>query len=470
MLFRPASFTRQPQYAPPLNRNSSLTRGIQFLILPTVGGGAPIDLVAGNAVAWSTVGSGGNRATVDGLGWNIATATTDAVQASVSGLSFPFSMGVVMVPNAGAAGNWIASACNGTVANTNSRVGLKMDFLGDVSASSSNASGTSTADQTTNKITVGEPQAIAGTFASVTNRKSFLNGRAGTGNTGSNIPASIDTLCVGSGAASGTRASAQTGAYQLFVYWNRALTDAEAIEFTRNPWQIFEQRPQIGWLDAVAGSGNTPISASDSGTGSDGADIAASISASDSGAGTDSTAVAATLGPSDAGTGSDTGSVGATFTPSDSATGSDAISVTYNIAAADAGTGADTAGIAASITAADSADSATGSDSISVAAAIAAADVAAGAELGAIAAQVAGTDAATGADSVQAAQLTLVNLGDSAVGSDAILVELNLRRDSPGGKAKHRTHGDPGYEQGRAARMSKQAAAAIAALILSGAI
>lgn len=246
----PTSWGQQPQAPVGINRANPLTSGMLVLVHPAQGS-APRDVNVG-LTAFAPQNGTAAKAGAGGIGWNVATAASDGLQAVASSPGFPVSIGVVFVPGTLAASANLACYANSSVVNTRSRIGLRIDTGGTtVGAYSMGATGTLGEDVATNAVQVGRANVALGVFASTSGRKVFLNGVAGAGSATGSVPTSVDSLCVGSGAAS-TRQNGQVGQYQLFIVWNRALSDAEAREFSRDPWQVFQQAPKVRAFDVVA--------------------------------------------------------------------------------------------------------------------------------------------------------------------------------------------------------------------------
>lgn len=221
-------------------------------------------------------------------------------------------------------------------------------------------------------------------------------------------------------------------------------------------------------LDTSASS--TPISASDTGSGSDAAAVDAALDASDSGAGADGAAVAVATAASDTGAGSDAASVAAGLTPADTGSGADSASVAAGLTASDTGAGADSASVAVAVTLTDTGtsvdaisvntggsaavspgDTGAGSDAASVAAAVPAGDTGAGAdaasvsatilatETGAgantasVAAGVTGSDSSSGANSASVA--AAVTLGDTGAATEGFSIQVILSASDTGSAA-----------------------------------
>jgi hypothetical protein len=96
-----------------------------------------------------------------------------------------------------------------------------------------------------------------GTFASTTasdymlfrNQKKFTSS-----STQSFSGSSVTTTRIGAGAGSGDN---YKGIIGYVVFWNRILSDSEALSFNANPWQIFEAPAQRLWLPSAGAGSNT---------------------------------------------------------------------------------------------------------------------------------------------------------------------------------------------------------------------
>lgn len=174
----------------------------------------------------------------------------------------------------------------------------------------------------------------------------------------------------------------------------------------------------VNWYADVtlAGTGPTPVTGTDSASGTDTSSVAGTLGSGDSATGADTSATIATLASSDSGGGTDASSVATTLASTESATGSDSssVSISSSPSSTDAGTGSDASAIVAT---AASTDLATGSDSSSVLRLIGSSDSAAGDDtvtditISDVDIDATGTDTAT--------IFVILGSGDSAAGSDS---------------------------------------------------
>lgn len=166
----------------------------------------------------------------------------------------------------------------------------------------------------------------------------------------------------------------------------------------------------IAFEVAPAAGGSTPISAAETGSGSEAGAVAASTSASETGTGTDAASVATSRPASETGSGADAGSLAA------------------SIPGADLGSGVESGSVAASLPAAETA---AGADAGSVAAASSAADTAAGADSGAVLVLVTATDVASGADSASPVTAALLAT-ETVFGAEGFLIAAALTATETG--------------------------------------
>lgn len=233
-----------------INRAHPLARGLLAIVLPAQGL-APRDIAWGR-VTLSPQGGTTLKAAAGGMGWDVATTGTDGLQSTITAPGFPFSIGLVFVPGTLVANAHLAGLANSAALNTRSRIGLRIDPGGTkVGAYSMGTTGALGEDVSTNTVLAGRQNVAVGVLAATGSRKVYLNGIAGAGNATASIPASIDSLALGSAPGS-SRQNGQVGQYQLLVVWDRVLSDAEAIEFTRNPWQLFTSDAQPARIAALA--------------------------------------------------------------------------------------------------------------------------------------------------------------------------------------------------------------------------
>jgi hypothetical protein len=236
----PVRYSGQPQT--PVAVSASLSADMSCL-LTAAGGIAARDMVQGLAFAAQggtlvKVAKGGVR------GWDVTTTGTDGMQAAVSLTSgYPLSFGLVFVPGTLGTNVNLFNIANSGVVNTRSRLGLRIG-TNTVDAYSYGTTGTSAASTSVQAPTVGAINSAVAVFASNASRKVYLNGIAGAAETTGISPAGLTNTCIGSSAAT-TRQNGQVGQYLLAVFWNRALSDAEALAFTRDPWQVFAPQQRI---------------------------------------------------------------------------------------------------------------------------------------------------------------------------------------------------------------------------------
>jgi hypothetical protein len=198
----------------------------------------------------------------------------------------------------------------------------------------------------------------------------------------------------------------------------------------------------------------TPLSDSDSGTGSETSDVQATVPGSDSGAGAETGTVGVTLSDSDSGSGTDAQvSIVSPVSGSDSATGTDSGSVSATVPGSDTSTGTDTGTVSAT---ASSSDSGTGSDAGTAAASVPASDSGtgteggvvtetgpggeggAGTEAGTVSATVPGADSGSGTDAGSVVDVTggptTITGSDSGTGTDVgTVVDLTVAEPPPTG-------------------------------------
>jgi hypothetical protein len=242
----------QPQFPASVITASGLSLGMSAVLLPAAGNG-PRDQIGGLAFA-AQGGTVVKGTTAAAFGWDVATTGTDGQQAAVSLASgYPISFGLVFVPGTLGSNVNLVNVCNSAVVNSRSRLGLRVG-TSTVDAYSLGPTGTASASASPNAPTVGGVNTAVGVFASNASRKVYLNGQAGTLDTTSITPTGLTNTCIGSAAAT-TRQNGQVGQYLLAVFWNRALSDAEAITFTRDPWQIFAPpKRALSFIDALTGT------------------------------------------------------------------------------------------------------------------------------------------------------------------------------------------------------------------------
>lgn len=219
-----------------LNRDNPLTLGMSLLLMPASGLG-PADLITG--LRFSPQGATTLKGSRGGMGWYVATSATDGLQATVASPAYPFTLGVVFVPNSsGALGNSLINFANSGALNSRARAGIRVGTSSvdaySMSVTGTLASSTSAIASVQNQINV-----AAGAFASNASRMVALNGVSAAAETTTiAVGTGIDSLAVGSSPGT-SRQAGQTGTYLLAVGWSRALTALELARFTADPWQIF---------------------------------------------------------------------------------------------------------------------------------------------------------------------------------------------------------------------------------------
>lgn len=138
-------------------------------------------------------------------------------------------------------------------------------------------------------------------------------------------------------------------------------------------------------------SGSTPISGSDSATGTDAGSVSATVSGSQTATGTDAGAVSATIASSDTGTGTDGQALTVMPSSADSGTGTEAGTVQATGSSVESGGGSDSGSVSATLT---GADAGTATDAGTVA------DITGGPDL------ISGSDSGSGTDSGVVTDLT----------------------------------------------------------------
>lgn len=185
----------------------------------------------------------------------------------------------------------------------------------------------------------------------------------------------------------------------------------------------------LSLTDTATGTDTLSITATadltDTATGTDSMSVSSvtNVSMTDSGSGTDSLSLIAAIPVTDSGTGTDSLSVSQTNSVSmtDSASGTDTLSIAASVSVSDSGTGTDTASISVPVS---MSDSATGTDSSSLVAAIPLSDSASGVDSSSLAVQVSATDAATGTES--ASTVMGATLLDTAAGTDSATIAATV--------------------------------------------
>lgn len=226
--------TTFPQSNKRVNIANPITKGLQFVLIPTQLN--PADLLSG--VQFTAQGGTTLSNNLGGIGWDVITTGTDGLQAGVVRSSLPTSVGLVFFPGTLASNANLFNFANSASLSAINRLGLRVGSANNLSVYSSGPTGTTVESLSPNTIDVTKINVAVGVFTGAASRTAYLNGQAGTVNTTSNIPTGTNTTNLGSSAAT-IRQNGQIGHYVLAVTWNRALTQAEAISFTKNPWQIF---------------------------------------------------------------------------------------------------------------------------------------------------------------------------------------------------------------------------------------
>jgi hypothetical protein len=177
-------------------------------------------------------------------------------------------------------------------------------------------------------------------------------------------------------------------------------------------------------------SSSTPISASDTGTGTDATSLATDLSSTETGTGTEATSLAATVTATETGSGAEASSLTTALTTADTGTSAEteAISITVTETAA----GTDTATLATAITATE-----TGSGADSPQIGVTSADTAAGADAAALAAAIA--DAETGTSADTALLTAALATSESGAGTDTAALAVALANADTGTGADQTT-------------------------------
>lgn len=214
------------------------------------------------------------------------------------------------------------------------------------------------------------------------------------------------------------------GFTEYAVGWARVLTPEELSVFRNAPYALFAR--SSGKLISIPSSG-TLIVISDSGSGSDGLGIAASVSVADTGSGADVVAsIAAALGIADSGSGTDALGIAVSVALADTGTGIDGFAGTASVVLADSGSGADDQVV--TVTLPEITDTGTGNDSISVLTEqlIAIADAATGTDSVSVQVTVSVGDTGSGADGLGLMTDVLKSVADSGAATDNVSVSVSV--------------------------------------------
>lgn len=256
LLSSAASFTanQAPVGVPRLNSQNPLSRGLQYLWLPALGLKGR-DTVSG--VGLSVVGTVTSKINKHPA-WYTNNSTNGLDSEIIPNPLAPVTMAVVFIPDTItvlSAENLFSFQRAGSL-GTRNVVGIR-SYFGTIDAFSANSSGTVVKSSSANPPVTSAINTAVAVFRSATFRQMYLNGVAGNSNTTSNIPLARDTVSISSGAGT-TRSTGHAAHYYMCVVWQRELAPAEALSFSRNPWQIFLTAPQVGLLfGKAAAGGNT---------------------------------------------------------------------------------------------------------------------------------------------------------------------------------------------------------------------
>ena len=411
-------WTRQPQFAAPLNTGSRLATGLScaFVFHPAFG---LRDIVSG--LQASFVGAARYVAAAGGMGAGNFASTSDYV-------ALPDLSGV-LGPN-----YTVAWACQNGNTNNQGFGDLSTDtstehypFGSDLYVTGASGSRPLTALSDTSVLLRPHATVVASsTPGSGNNSQLFLAGRK----VGSSVPV---------GTSNSWNPSATLGAGGGFVYsgtffgfwaWRRQLTDAEAASVSANPWQLFAPRRL---LVPVAAGGATQVSVSDSGAGTDTVSATGTTARTDSGAGTDTVSTTGSTARTDSGVGTDSVSTSRAASLSDSGTGTDAVSTTGTASISDSGTGTDAISVDTGSTPISVSDSGTGTDTVSAVVSLSADDSGAGTDTVAAAVALSASDSGIGTDDISVSVGdTPVSLSDSGAGTDTVSAAVDLGAEDSG--------------------------------------
>lgn len=228
--------------------------------------------------------------------------------------------------------------------------------------------------------------------------------------------------------------TAATGAGPVSAATGQTVVDP-AVQVYQPPFQrqLYEMtRERI----APPASGGTPISGSDSGVGTDTADLTAQLPLAETGAGADAGTLTAALAGSDSSSGADTAALAAAASISDSSSGSDTGAMAGAIPGSDAAAGSDAGSLKAFPA---TADGGTGADGSAVVASAAGSDTGSGSEASSLAAALSASDSGVGSETVTTG--TPVSISDAATSTETLSVVVKITAADSGSGAEVLTLG-----------------------------
>jgi hypothetical protein len=240
----------QPRSFAPLDRANTQYRELRALVLPGHGG----EMVMGRPL--SLLNSVTVTANPSGRGFTAPTGSNKVVIPGVSGLIFTStSECTVFLIRQSADTTARASSLFGYDNGSGDRVQSHAPYIdGNLYWDCGSTDGTHRISTSYTKST--NPEALVFVAGSTKGREVWRNGAKIAGNTGINgtfTAASVADVSV-LGAASGSGLGSDSETVYLFGVVARAWSDGEILQWTANPYGMF-QSPRKWWLPAVAGAG-----------------------------------------------------------------------------------------------------------------------------------------------------------------------------------------------------------------------
>lgn len=236
--------TRQPQqFAAPLNRTNPLSRGVvgwlgprQFSAVPTVAGVPPI-AARQDGLAYAWVGGG----TSDGV-----EVTTQSINTGEYTVACVFHARALPSTSSGFTkiAGWCQGAAGGFFFNWDHN---SAGVCGAIELFNGGLNGSLNLPDPS----LGERTVWIGTISGTTLR-GYVNGADAGSSAISTSAANWTRLFLGRNRTDNGSGAADT---LLTVAWDRAITAAEALAFSRNPWQLFEDEPAFFFTGAAGGGG-----------------------------------------------------------------------------------------------------------------------------------------------------------------------------------------------------------------------
>lgn len=251
-LILPARFTSQPQYYAPIDGSNPLTRGLR-ISLP---GGDLYNQPTGRS--FTRNGSPLQSANKLGRTWNLVRASSQYLELTDEPiLAFPFTVVVVQ--------QW-AGAATGILFEISSAGSLDYQQLYVTSAGSlrtytSSAANSNDAASASGLVVTTRPQVLAGRVAAANARTCYIDGVQVASNATSISPVNGTRNLIGANWTGTVYGTFYGGQVALTLAWNRALTNSEIADVSRNPWQVFKKPARRFWAMDVSGGAGAVLDA-----------------------------------------------------------------------------------------------------------------------------------------------------------------------------------------------------------------